>query len=488
MTSEQAWAILEPFALRYGPQGPSGGARGPLRFVREVLHVEPDRWQRKALVRFGAGTRNMSFRSSHGVGKTALLAWMIVYQLIFRFPQKIAATAPTSKQLYNALFAEVKTWMGVLPQDLQDLFNIKSDLIEFIPKPALSFASFQTSRAETPEAIQGVHQTWVLLIVDEASGVPEPIFEAAIGSMAGANRQMVLAGNPVRTSGRFFDTHHKLKGEWYTLHIHGDKVHPFGIYTPRGAEVCADAAMTYGRDSNAFRVRAQGEFPRSDLDTIIPYELVIAAMQREGVMLDRKQPVVWGLDVAWKGTDRSALAKRRGNTLLEKVKLWKDKEAMELVGLVKAAWDMTPLDERPITICVDAINYGAAIASRLQELGLPVQAINVAEVPALDTGRYANQRTELWFLGRAWFERRDTSIPADDEDLLEDLVSTKYEISDSSGKVMAEPKKKARARGFRSPDAADAFLLTFASTAATALFGGPSNWNEPVKRNHRGIV
>src|SRR5690606_900934 len=114
-------AFLE-FVERYGPPA---GEIGPVRFVREVWGAEPDTWQEKGLRAYGRGERRISIRSCHGPGKTTLLAWLVNYQLCTRFPQKTAATAPTTSQLEDALVAEVLAWHRKLPAALQALFTLK---------------------------------------------------------------------------------------------------------------------------------------------------------------------------------------------------------------------------------------------------------------------------------------------------------------------------------------------------------------------------
>lgn len=468
---------------------------GPLRFVVEVLGATPDDWQEVILLQWGAGRRHISIQSCHGPGKTTLLSWMICYMLCCRYPQKTVCTAPTGQQLYDALFAETKMWFARLPDALRDLFEIKSDRIELRADAASSFASFRTARAEQPEALQGVHSVWVLLIADEASGVPEQIFEAAVGSMSGANATTVLAGNPVRTSGLFFDSQDRLAHMWFCVQV--SAIPRDGAYTSKRVDpqFVVMVREQYGEDSNAFRVRVLGLPPKADLDTIIPYEMAASAVGRD-VRCYPTAVTIWGLDVARFGWCLTALAKRRGNHLLQPIQHWNGLDLMQVCGVVKAEWDATKEQDRPVEICVDAIGLGAGVADRLKEMGLPVRSVNVSETPAL-TGRFPNIRSELWWLVREWFSKRDVFIPAEQEregdfsrpTLLNQLVAVKYKIMDSSGKLRAESKEEMRKRGRHSPDLADAFCLTFASPAATMLAGNERrSWKQPLKRANKGIV
>ena len=185
------------FALRY--------RNDPVLFVREVLNTEPDVWQVEFLNHIAAGNRRISVRSGHGVGKSTASAWAMVWYLFLRFPVKIVVTAPTSSQLYDALFAELKRWVKQLPPMLQDQLDVKQDRVEVKEAPNEAFISARTSRAEQPEALQGVHSDNVMLVADEASGIPEAVFEAAAGSMSGHKAVTLLLGNPVRSTGFFYD-------------------------------------------------------------------------------------------------------------------------------------------------------------------------------------------------------------------------------------------------------------------------------------------
>lgn len=436
-----------------------------------MLGADPDEKQEEVLRAVQNGERRISARSGHGVGKTTALAWCIICHCLTRFPQKTVATAPTAKQLFEALAAETKAWFKKLPPELLQLFDIKSESIHLASAPEESFVSFRTSNPETPEALAGVHSENVLLIADEASGIPEQVFEAAFGSMSGHNATTLLAGNPVRVSGLFFDTHHKLHDLWHTIHISC-------VGHPRiTQDFLDDAARRYGIDSNAYRVRVLGEFPKGDDDTVIPLELVVAAYHRDVKPLLVKD--IWGLDCGRYGNDPSALAVRRGNFLREPVTEWKGLSTMELVGRINERWKNTLPSERPTDINVDVIGIGAGVVDRLIELGLPARGINVSEAPSM-TEQYLNLRAELWFRGRDWLEKRDCSLNGDEKTGAE-LVGPRYKYT-SSAKRQVESKDDMKKRGMPSPNRADAFLLTLASEAISASEGPNtrSSWTKPL--------
>jgi hypothetical protein len=215
---------------------------------------------------------------------------------------------------------------------------------------------------------------------------------------------------------------------------------------------------TYGPDSGAYRVRVLGEFALRDDDTLIPAELVDSAMSRD-VTMDTKEPYVYGLDVARFGDDRSALAKRQGNTLLEPVQEWHGKDTVQLATLIFREFQATHDDLKPREILVVEIGIGAGVVDQMGVLGLPVRGINVGESAAADE-RYMRLRDELWFAGREWFDGKACRIP-NDEKLIAELAGPTYDFS-ATGKIVVEPKKEMKKRGLPSPNKADAFLLTFA--------------------------
>jgi hypothetical protein len=451
----------------------------PVSFVRNVFKADPDEWQTEFLEAIRDNNRRISVRSGHGVGKSTAASWAMLWYLLTRYPVKVVVTAPTSSQLFDALFAEIKRWVKEMPPALSELLEVKSDRIELKPSPTEAFISARTSRAEQPEALQGIHSDNVMLVADEASGVPEAVFEAAAGSMSGHAAVTVLLGNPVRGSGYFFETHNRLKDEWFTLHVNCEK-------TKRvSKEFVREMAMKYGEESNAYRVRVLGEFPLADDDTMIPFSLVEQAMSRD-IEVDKFATMTYGLDVARFGSDKSALAKKKGNVITE-VKKWRGLDLMQLVGAIKAEYDSEETIDRPLSIYVDSIGLGSGVVDRLRELGLPAVGINVSESPAMK-GSYVNLRAELWGKMKNWLEQRSCTIPKDD-DLLSDLTAPRYTFN-SSGKLRVESKEDMKKRGLASPDMADACILTLAGEAAVGIYGSSSGstWTKPLKRLLKGVV
>jgi hypothetical protein len=208
---------------------------------------------------------------------------------------------------------------------------------------------------------------------------------------------------------------------------------------------------------------------------VIPIALVKAAVDRDVRQTGRK--VIWGLDVARSLTgDRSALAKRWGNHQIEPVKAWRIPDTMQLAGIIYREY--LGAEQRPDEINVDSIGFGAGVVDRLRELGLPANGINVAESPSFDPDLYMRRRDELWFRAREWFAGKDVRVP-NDPALISELTSVLYKFT-SSGKQQVESKDEMKARGMDSPDLADAFNLTFATSdllASSATYVPPMHYD-----------
>lgn len=422
--------------------------RSPLAFVTECLQAQPDEWQTAALLNLEHHDR-LSIRAGHGVGKTAIEAWAALWFIVTHHPCKIPVTANSQDQLKDVVWAEIGVWQRRMPQALRDEIEFGAERIYLKAAPE-SFIAARTASRDNPEALQGFHAPNLLFIIEEASGIDDIVFEVAQGALSTPGAKVLMCGNPTRTTGFFYDTHHSLRERWKTMRVNSEDV-------PRARGHIEDIIAKYGRDSNAYRVRVLGEFPNTEDDAIIPLHLCEAALVRQ-VKTTAFYPI-WGMDVARFGSDRTSLAKRQGNTLLAPVKSWRGKDTMQTVGLIMEEWRITDHDDRPREILVDVIGLGAGVVDRLAELGLPVRGINVAESASV-SDRFVRLRDELWFKCRDFLIAQDSKLP-DDPALIAELTAPKYTLT-SGGKIAVERKDDLKKRGLPSPDLADAFVLTFA--------------------------
>lgn len=455
---EQDQSLAHQQILRWRSEGPALFAVEALGLpyswddeLQEGVHD----WQWEASKKL-VETRRLSIRSGHRVGKSAFMSWTILWFMSCYFPCKAGATAPSATQMSDVLWAELAMWHRKLTDKiplLGEKFNWKVDSFEMIEAPKESFAVARTARKERPEALQGLHSKHMLILVDEASGVPEEIYEAGRGSLAAEHAFVIFASNPTRTSGTFYDTHHKLRHLWATMQVDGT------VVPTQSEQFRQEIEAQYGKDSNYYRVRVQGDFPRSEDDTVIPLELCDSATVRD---VDVFGQVVWAVDVARFGDDRTVLVKRKTNGTEGPHRSWHGMDTMQTSGRIFAEWMDTPPDDRPNSIFVDSIGIGAGVVDRLLELQLPVIGINVSESASADD-KYNRLRDELWFRARRWLERKDCKL-FQDETLIAELTLPKYKFS-SGGKLIVESKDDLKKRYPRSPDVADAFCLTFADSS-----------------------
>lgn len=447
----------------------------PEEFARQLFGVDLDVWQLAAMT--SLNERDLiAVRSCHGVGKTAFFVFTAYWWILTRTPCLVVCTAPSSNQLENVLWSEFAKWRELMPPGFKDLIDIKSESITFTPAPRTNRILARTARRERPEAFQGFHDPNMLFIADEASGVDDIIFETGWGSMTSEGAKVLLAGNPTRRSGFFFDAFHKNAGLWKTFKVgYKDSKLITQNYVDRMAHM-------YGEDSNIFRVRVLGEFPTDADDVVIPLSWMEDAVDRPVEQIDGR--ILWGLDVGMGGDD-SALAKRNKNVLLDHIKTWSKSDLMQTVGIVVKEYNEEPYETKPHNILVDAIGIGAGVAHRLKEQGLPARAINVSESSS-SSNKYVRLRDQLWWQAREWFQERDCRIP-DDKDLIAELSTPMWQPT-SAGKILVEAKKSikrldvTRAASGRSPNRGDAFIMTFAandtlvrsyqSAASVSNYGG----------------
>ena len=425
-----------------------GMVRTPLRFVELVLGAKPSKQQSSVLKALEDGERRIAIRSGHGVGKSTLLAWVLLWWISTRPGAVIPCTAPTAHQLEDILWGEVVRWHKAMGEPLRSLLTVTKNSVRHKSAPQGWFAAARTSRRDNPEALQGFHGEHLAFLIDEASGVAEEVFEVAEGALSTPGALVILAGNPTRLDGTFYRAFHGEREHWATFHFPSHK-------SPLvSTEYAKHMAARYGESSDIYRVRVEGEFPLCEADTLIALPLVEAAIERAP---HKKEvpPLVYGVDVARFGDDETVILKRRGDHVLS-IEALRDLDTMAVAGLIAAS----ARAEKPSLIFIDVIGVGAGVADRLLELGLPIYQVNVAR-RAAEPERFDDLRSELWWRTREWLESGAPSLPPDEE-LAAQLTTIKYSLT-SNGRVRVESKQERKKRGLKSPDRGDALMMTFAS-------------------------
>ena len=417
-------------------------AKEPLWFADKVLGVSL--WgKQKDILNLIRDNREVVVKSCNASGKTFVAA-VAVHWWLLSFPNSIViTTAPTGRQVREVLWREIRNIAA--SGDLYPPNSILQTQLNMGPRWfALGLST------DEPDKFQGFHSEKLLVIVDEASGVTDGVFEAIDGLRP---TRLLLIGNPTTNMGRFAndfrmkDVKHVTISAFDTPNLQENKIVVGGLVT---YEDVMKMKERYGEDSDVYRVRVLGEFPKSDSDTLIGLDEVVRAMNR-----DAETKFNWekkmGVDVARFGNDRTAIVIRQGERVVKKI-VATQQDLMAVAGLViSTAKEESVKSEN---IFVDTIGYGAGVVDRLKEQGWYVSAVNVAEV-ATDQERFANQRAEIFFKLKDWL--KTGSLPNDDD--FYELANIKYTYN-SKGKIILESKEDMKKRGLDSPDVADALALT----------------------------
>lgn len=438
----------------------------PVAFCQDILHLDPDEWQERVLKDL-AEFPKVSVRSGQGVGKTALEAGAILWFLTCRPYAKVIATAPTMKQLYDVLWAEVAKWLN--NSLIKDLLKWTKTKIYMVGDSERWFATART--ATKPENMQGFHEDHMLIVVDEASGVADPIMEAILGTLSGFDNKLLLCGNPNNIEGVFYDSHNTDRDKW--------RCHKVSSYdSKRTNKDNIDMILSkYGEDSDVARVRIYGEFPKGSLDSFISLEIVEFAKD-----LTIKKETLFhinvghiGVDVARFGDDSTILFPRIGAKALA-FKKYSKQDTMQTTGRVLELAKQLMVDYprlKKIMIKVDDTGVGGGVTDRLKEVihddRLPFEVSPVNNGESSTDDYYANKGTQIWGDIKELLEQNisnsvnglDPAIELPNEpNLIKELSTRKFKMT-SNGKIRLESKDDMKKRGVGSPDIADALTLAF---------------------------
>jgi hypothetical protein len=437
---------------------------GVLRGIRG-----PRVWQREVMAAIKAHLANPATRftpcriaraSGHGIGKSALIAMLVKWGLDTGVDTRIVVTANTESQLLTKTSPEIVKWHNL--SFTRGLFRpTASALVSTQAGHDRSWRSdLVTWSVTNTEAFAGLHNQGkrLVLVFDEASGIPAKVWEVALGALTDEETEIVFLafGNPTSNTGPFRECFGRFRNLWNAKQIDSREVEG------TNKAYLDELVETYGEDSDIVRVRVRGQFPSSSSMQFIGTALVDAARARPAYPLI-SDPIIFGLDCARFGDDHSTLAIRHGRDARTRPwKRWHKQDSMTLAGDVALQVQL----HRPDAIFVDAGNIGAAVIDRLRQLGVE----NAHEVWFGAQGRdalwhgevrvkTANKRSEMWTNMRGWLE--GGAIP-DDETLATDLTGVEYGYAADQVSIQLEKKEHMKARGLASPDDADALALTFA--------------------------
>jgi hypothetical protein len=487
-TEQLSAVLLSPLGVKHAARE-AGAARALDVFDRGGRNYKKDPWRwakERANVELWSKQRHIiesvrdnpqtAVHSCHAIGKSFVAAttvawWLDVHPVGEAF---VVTTAPTDKQVKAVLWREINrlhTRAGLAGRTNLSEWYIGKELVAFGRKPA----------DQDPTAFQGIHARYVLLVLDEACGIPKELWDAGSSIVSNEHSRTLAIGNPDDPFGEFAANCRPGNG-WNIIHV-GYKHTPNFTGEPV-AEIVKDSliaprwveerAKKWGRGSAIFTSKCEGHFPLEGTSGTIPYAWATACRTLDlptGASHDL--PVEAGIDVG-AGGDRTVIRERRG-LRAGREEVFVDADPMRTVGRL-----IEKINDWGVTrVKVDNIGIGWALTGRLRELSsahnsagaLAGDTSHAAEVVGVNFGerptegrekQYLNKRAEVyWTVGRERSRLRSWDLGEVDDDVIAELTVSTYEIVDSFGKIKIEPKDKIIERLGESPDRAEALLLAF---------------------------
>ena len=434
---------------------------GPRKWQRDVLqdianHIK----QNNGKIDFD--TLREAVASGRGIGKSALVSWLVIWMLSTRIGSTTIVSANSESQLRKVTWAEITKWLAmglnshwfeVSATSLQPAKWL-TELVERDLRKGTRYWGVEGRlwSAENPDAFAGVHNMdGVLVIFDEASGIDDAIWAVTAGFFTEntPNRFWFAFSNPRRNTGYFYETFHSKRDFWNTKVV--------DARTVEGTDkaVYQQIIDEYGPDSSQAHVEVYGQFPSAGDDQFIGANTVDEAMKRVKYQ-DLSAPIVIGVDPARFGADATVIAVRQGRDIVKIIRHRGD-DTMTVVGHVIEAIE----EYKPTLVVIDEGGLGAGIVDRLKEQRYKIKGINFGN-KSKNPIMYGNMRAQMWGDMREWL--KTASIP-NDRFLKTDLISPMMK-PDSRGTIFLESKKDMKSRGLASPDAADAIAVTFAFPVA----------------------
>lgn len=416
----------------------------------------PEDWQKKILKHIGENISpdkvvQEAVASGHGIGKSALVSWLILWAISTHENTRGVITANTETQLLTKTWPELMKWHAMFLA--RDLFKVTATAI-FATEPGREKnwrADAIPWSVSNPEAFAGLHNQGnrTFLIFDEASAIDDKIWEVAEGAINDANTERLWCafGNPTRNTGRFYDAFHKFRPYWNNLQVDSRTVR----FSDKNKIKQWEEA--YGADSDFFKVRVTGEFPDASDLQFIPLKLVKDATTRN---LHPSQynfaPVIIGVDPAWTGGDATAIYMRQGLYTKKLARIPRNDNDIEIANLLARFENQY----HAAAVNID-LGYGQGIYSAGITMGRTWNLISFANsspAPAC-----VNMRAYMWYEMKKWFQTGGTI--ANDQTLIDDLTHVELKPT-MDGRILLRSKDEMKKAGVPSPNDADALALTFA--------------------------
>ena len=432
----------------------------PVAFAREILGVRLWEKQEEVLTAL-TENRRVAVKAGNGLGKGFCAAVaMLWFMYAHRETAIVLSTAPTFRQVRHILWRQIHRLYRPAAETLGGrMLDTRWELSDERYAMGLS--------ADSADQFQGFHSPNMFIVVDEAEGVSDEIYEAIESVMTSADPLLLLIGNPTTMEGAFRRAFHEERALYRSITISalespnvqaGRVVFP-GLATAAWVE---ERREIWGEDNPVYRARVLGEFPEQGDDSLFNLRDIEAAVDRfppsPGPEGDASEPVILAVDVARYGSDRSVILRRRGDRV-EGIQALRKMDTMQLAARVAASIR----EHEPVWLHIDEVGVGAGVVDRLRELGHQVRGVNVAS-RARQEKTYLNLRAEGYCTLAERFSSGRISIPADNQ-LIGELAAMRYGHDTQTNRLKIESKDDMRKRGLHSPDRADALMLAFLPAA-----------------------
>jgi len=436
----------------------------PVAFVHDCIHFRegegPAPYQDEIMAELPR-RRRVAARGPHGLGKTALAAWVVLWFALTRDGEdwKAPTTASAWRQLDKFLWPEIRLWARHLRWDKIGTDAITEDQQLNLLNLRLTTGEAFALASDNSELIEGAHASHLLYLFDEAKAIPAKTWDAAEGAFSTPGELFWLAiSTPGEPSGRFYDIHRRAPGyqDWWVRHVTLEEALRAGRISAQWAE---DRKAQWGERSSVYQNRVLGEFAASDTDGVIPLAWVEAANER-WIALGGIWPqfTCVGVDVARSGPDKTVFALRHENAIQE-LRRHALEDTMATTGRVAGV-----LRANGGYAMVDVIGIGAGVVDRLRE-----QRMNVRPFNSSEKTRSKDQSGELGFANRrshGWWHLRELLDPANghgialppDDLLTGDLTAPHWRVV-SGGNIQVESKDDIKKRIGRSTDSGDAVMM-----------------------------
>lgn len=432
----------------------------------------PDEWQTDVLRELGAycvklarcqaalkvgkpavapdpGPLQLAVASGHGVGKSALVSWVILWFMSCRVDPQIRVTANTETQLNTTTWRELAVWHARLLN--RDWFTWTATKFYLNANPEKWYASAVAWSENNPEAFAGVHATNTLYLFDEASKIADVIWEKADGAMSTFGAMWLCFGNPTRNVGRFYDAFHKDRKFWITKQVDSRTAKKANkVWVAQFIERC-------GLTDDRTKYQILGQFPSASTNQLISPASVEKCQEHKSEGHEYL-PLLMGVDVARFGANHSVICFRSGRKVEDFIVLPKQdlmQTANWVAGLIRS--------RHPSNVFVDGAGMGAGVVDRLRQLGFTVMDINGGNEPL--NSRFLNKRAEMWWEMKEFIDglcELPIGEKLDGVTLKDELTSVEYDYSRKAGRIFLSSKDDLMSEHGFSPDRADSLSLTFA--------------------------